>query len=156
MLSQSLKEVIFGYNLMNILQLQHLNTAWLFFLTVSLRIKGGFPFTYESGLTLHPLSIHWDFYVRQEDCYIEVILWVSLQLNSKTTNKYKVAKQLIFCYELWDSLVVLQDTQSLCRKKGKLHKLHFINDMSTMSKINLILPNFIKYSQVISKNWYKC
>lgn len=63
MLSQSLKQVILvTNNLMNILQLQHLNIAveimWVFFLTVSLRIKGEFPFTYESGLTLHPLSVH--------------------------------------------------------------------------------------------------
>lgn len=58
-LSQCLKEVILlTKNLMNILQLQHFNVVWLFFLSVSLRIKGGFPFTYESGLTLHPLSAH--------------------------------------------------------------------------------------------------
>lgn len=48
----------------------------------------------------------------------------------------------------------LQDAQSICGKKGKLHKLHLKNDMST--KINLMLPNFIRYSQVISKDWNKC
>lgn len=68
-LSQCFKEFILITNsLMSILQLQHLNIVWLLFLTVSLRIKGVFSFTYEKGLNLHPLSAHQDFYVRQEDC----------------------------------------------------------------------------------------